>query len=229
MAIVVEAVGNESASSAVTSIEVTPPTVTDGQVMLLFASYSDDALTPRVNESGWTLVGSMSGIADTDHSLAVWSKVAASEAGTYTVDTDEAVSVTMRGRIVVFSGVHADVVDQTAVDGPDQANSATYNPAAIVTQTANAVVISVIAASGGANVAFTEPSGYTELFDHVNASAPFMDAAYKLVASPGSEDPGTWNVTTAVRDTIGITLALKAAGAAHKLVGKFGGKLRGKI
>jgi hypothetical protein len=208
--IAVEAVGSESVGNGVTSIEVTPPTVSDDQLMLLFASYSDNALTPRVNEAGWALVGSMAGVADTDQSLAVWSKVAASESGTYTVDTNEAVSVAIRGIIAVFSGVHADIVDQTAVDGPDTANSATYDPAAIVTQTANAVVISAISASGGTNVAFTQPSGYTSLFAHTAAAVPFMDAAYKLVASPVSEDPGTWNVTTAVRDTIGITLALKA-------------------
>ena len=216
MTIAVEAVGNESASSAVTSIEVTPPAVSNGQLMLLFAAYSDDALTPRVNESGWTLVGSMAGVADVDHSLAVWRKVAASESGAYTVDTNEAVTVAMRGRIVVFSGVHSDVVDQTAVNGPDTANSATYDPAAIVTQTANALVISVIVASGGSVVDFTEPTNYTPLFDHVAAGLPCMDAAYKFVVSPGSENPATWNVTTSVRDTIGITLALKPSASLVK-------------
>ena len=213
MAIALEgSVGTEAATASGTDLAVTPPTVSNGQLMLLFALYGDDALTPSVTEAGWTQRGYMTGVADVDASLVVWSKVAASESGTYTVHTS-AGAVAIRGRIAVFSGVHSDVLDQTSVNGPDTANpvDGLYNPAAIVTQTANAWVLSVLSASGGSNQTHTEPSGYTRLFSHTSTAAPYLEAAYKLVASPGTEDPATWNVVSTVRDCIGITLALKPA------------------
>jgi len=210
VAISVSGVGSEAEVNSGTTLEVTPPTVSDGQFMMLFAGYSDDALTPRVNETGWTLLASGAGTADGDRAFAVWGKFASGESGTYTVDTSEGVTVNITARLAVFDGVHADMLDQTSVTGPDTSNSATYDPAAIVTQTANAMVITFVVSVGGTQANYTDPSGYTNLFENQTAN-PLIDAAYKLIASPGSEDPGTWNVTTAVRDTIGPTLALKAA------------------
>ena len=199
--------------NACTSLEVTAPTHSDGDLLAIFAGYSNDLVTEQVNETGWTVRANGEGSNGSDRTFLVETKVAASESGTYTVETTEGGSINSVGRMCAFSGVHADVLDQTSVEGPDTQDSDEWDPAAITTQTANAWVIAFVVGAGGAQNTFTVPSGYTSLIANATAN-PIMDAARKLVASAGSEDPGIYGVVSASRDSSGATLALKAATAA---------------
>ena len=220
MAITVGSVGANVASGSGAGIEVAAPAgISDGDLLVLCASASASTgdLTLSVDEAGWTIRKAHSTTGGIDRSMMVATKVAASEAGTYTVSTVVGGTATISARMFALSGVHADVVDQTPPAGVNATATNTADPPSITTQTADALVVTyVVANTTPALQPAVVPTGHTELWQ--SAGTPAHMASYKQVASPGAEDPSAW---TGIDDnasaaTCAITLAFKAdAPAGH--------------
>jgi hypothetical protein len=197
------------------SCELTAPTHSNGDVLVAFAVANDSTFTQtlRINEAGWTTRAHRNATGGADRSLLVSTKVASSESGTYTLDTVEGAAATVewKGEICAFAGVHADVLDAATVYASDVTDNDQIDPAAITTATANALVITALAAGNSGGSDLTGPSGHTELFDEIGAATIWIAGSYLNVASPGSSNPGVWSGMTATADSSVATLALKAA------------------
>ncbi len=94
----------------------------------------------------------------------------------------------------VFRGINTstptDATTKTATGG----GSATPNPPSITTVTPRACVVA-IGAAGGDEPSLSVPSGYTICGNITNSSTGAVCLAYKLIATPGAEDPGSFTNT----------------------------------
>ena len=95
---------------------------------------------------------------------------------------------------VILSGVHADVVDQTAVEAT---GSGAPNPGAITTLTDGAWVLALGGSAPDDDSSRGEIAGYTLIAGLHKSSAgsgATHEGVYKLKASAGVEDPGAWSL-----------------------------------
>lgn len=210
-----------------TSIELPLPTNAAGDLLMAFGMAGVDAGTEGptldINETGYGNQYVHDKTGGTDSTGIVESKFSTGgETTALTLQITPGTALDLKGQVFAVSGVHADVWDATPVAGTGIQNNVgngdgagTYKTPAITTATANAVVLSFIhKEGGGASSGVTPPSGYTVLIDPVaqNGVNPIFGVAYKLVASPGTETPGSWSGWGgSTADLSGFTVALKAA------------------
>lgn len=215
MTIAIEASGTYTAATAA-SVELPLPANAAGELLLAFGmcgfNSNTDGATLDIDEAGYGNKVSSNNTADSDSTAIVESKVSeGDETASLTLKITGTDVPPMKGQVFAVSGVHADVWDATPVVGTGASNTTTYATPAITTTTANAVVISVAHKDGGGIGPFTEPSGYTSLIDPDSQSGNGrLMAAYKVIASPGVETPGTWGGGVSTSDWGGFTIALKA-------------------
>jgi hypothetical protein len=216
-------VGNLGAvASGNNSIEVSAPTHSNGDLLVIFASTSASSgdLTLAVNETGWTIRAAGSTTNGIDRSLMIATKVASSESGTYTVSSVNSASI--KARMAAFSGVHADVLDQTTPAAVVLSNTNdSAIPPAITTQTAGALVLTFVTLTDTPSFpSLADPDNHTTLYTATDPPTPYHLVSYREIASPGTETPTAWTGVDddSTADTLAITIALKAVAAAFILV-----------
>ena len=94
-------------SNSTDSIEVAAPSPADGELMLAWHYIAEDTFTGRINESGWTNLGSFQTSTGTpDITFTLFGKIASGESGTYTFDATASAFILpalMNGRHAVVS------------------------------------------------------------------------------------------------------------------------------
>jgi hypothetical protein len=206
-----------SAFGANAEIEMTRPTGTTTDDLVCIVAHLDDNVgTLRVNESGWTQDTQIQDAAGGDKSLTFAYKYISdigSEPATYTVDYNNAASLSVRAICFTLRGVDStNNLDTATQTNTGTTNSDTQDPAAITTLSNDcwAIVGCAAVQSDGDGVV---PSGYTEIAQSGTAAgtAGLVMAAYKLVSSAGSEDPGTFSGMGAGADSCSFTAAVRPA------------------
>jgi hypothetical protein len=144
--------------------------------------------------------------------IAVFTKIASSESGNYTVNIDGGVNRTIFAQITAFSGVDQTIpMDATAVGNMGQ-SSTDVDGLAITTTTSNAWVESIAAGRAASIGSPTTPAGYT--VNGVKAgTSNWFGGGYKAVVSAGSENPAPWVFGASVTGGA-VTLAYRAASGA---------------
>lgn len=123
---------------------------------------------------------------------------------------------TIAGAFHIWRGVNTTTPEDATTTTGGAIDSGTPDPPSIDTVTANAVVIACAGSSEGDAVT-NAPTGYTNLFDaQSGAGAVNVMMSSKSVASPGTEDPGTYaDVVGSTSDSwAAATVALRPAAGA---------------
>jgi len=210
---VVEAVGTPQLASAVVTMAVNPVAgIVDGELLLIFG-FCDEEDDLTIAEAGWTRRAYQQAISGSDTASAVWSKIAASEAGNYTMNIDTVTTRVLRANMIRISGFDEtdDGMDATPTGVDTGANSDTHATPAIDTVTADALVLSYLGLQQVTGGDRTPPIGYTELFDAGSLTAICL--ASKTVSTPSTETPGPWSGCGVGADGGGITLAIRPVSA----------------
>ena len=195
------------------TIELPPPAgIQDGDLLVSVGGCADNVAT-QIDETGWVEQANPLSGTGADSSILVSTKVASSESGDYTFKTTGATSEGLRGFIVAYRGVDQSTpMDAAATEAANQANSDTHDPAAITTVTANAFVVSILAAVQGTDANATQPSGYTLRGESGNNEL-YVGCADIDAGATGEEDPGTWSGLNSTADHGSVTIALRPATA----------------
>jgi hypothetical protein len=181
-------IGTIAAGSAV-SIEVTPPTHNDGDLLVLVGTRNNNG-NIFVNETDWAEDTELQRTVP-DMTIGVFWKIASSEPSTLTFEA--AASSVLRAVCYKFTGFDSGTpFDQTTTTDATQNNTDTPDPPAITTQTDGAIVVVANMSTNADTSAKTQPSGYTLDADHTGSSNTIACAS-KTVATAASEDPGTWS------------------------------------
>jgi hypothetical protein len=199
-----------------TSTVITVPTVSDGNMMLMYLTKDGNAAP--TTPTGWVLVR---GAGYSSHYDSVWSRTASSEPSSYTITH---ASERTYGVIITFTGDSISVVDSN------------YNPAASSDSTAvitsitpasnnSAVVVFVGTDSGGAESAITSswPSSLVIRNDNVNGpqgtgNASTAGAVATIVQTTAAAVSG--NITLLNGSTLWATIAvvLTESGGASSII-----------
>jgi hypothetical protein len=195
---------------SVNTCEIDNSTISNDDLNVAIVGLSNDDNTLDLNETGWTdhYTDSDGG---SDKALLVSYKIASSEPANLTAD-HSGTAQDYSAQAHTFTGVDTttplDGVTPTV--GTPTVDSTTFDPAAVTTNTDNAWVCSAIAIHGYNGTSPTGPSGYTVYTSPSNGSGDLrIGLACKLVATAGSEDPGTWGSLGTFSDTVGITFAIR--------------------
>lgn len=103
-------------------------------------------------------------------------------------------------------------VDTTTFEDAAAQAGVTADPPSITTVTANAWVGAFVSGTGGTMGSITAPSGYSDKLDVAGGSSVQVMGAWKSVASPGAENPGTFTETSSFEDS--VTWAVRPAAVA---------------
>ena len=184
-----------------TACEITPPTVSDNDLMIFFGGVSNATAIPAaldLNETGWTQQAQWEDTTGVDREMIVETKVASSESGTYTLRLTDDSSQQFVGQICVIPSGDFDsssILDGTVVyNGANSSDS--YNPAAYTTNTDGALgIVAMLAGNiNSGNLNCNDGiTGYTEkgdLFDTTPVSFGYC-LFQKTITTAGSEDPAT--------------------------------------
>ena len=173
--------------------------------------------------SGWTAdygtsstTSSEDGGTNVNLGMAHTTQASAGATGTVTASTASQSDDNLMGVLVAVKSRPEDVDTTSGSEfySGGRTDSAPTNPA-ITTATDNALVLLFQNTNGSDLTAITAPSGYTKHTEpatiptvHVNSSS-----ASKVVATAGTETPGTWTLTGSASfdDSIMFTVAVKAA------------------
>ena len=230
MAIAERSVGAPVSQNGVESVNVALAAgVVENDIMEIIVYASDD-IDITTAEPDWNKVGQAQSTPALDMTMAVFLKRAgASEAGPYQFDISGGVGKTMMGVMSVYSGVDTTTMQDGSATFATEQQTATFDPSAADTASADAWVLSAMAGIGlglGIPDAPTTPGAYTK-FGTVVASNQYLASAYRLRATAGTEDPGVWDAFNSAVGCAGITLTLKPAGAAAGGLPSFHGANRG--
>lgn len=222
MAIGTPVVGAVATATAQTIEVALPATVNDGDLLTIHA-YFDDNQAGSNGEAGWNKDTEVQSFALSDSATYLWTKIAASESGTYTLNFGGGADAPIIAFMVAWPGADQTTpMDATSVGTADIGNdSDTAATPAITTVTNNAIVVSQIGANQTTASPGTEPSGYTALAQ--NGTTQYLGTAYKLVASFGTETPGTWSGLGTGADSGGITFAIRPAAVASSIMNQIQG------
>jgi hypothetical protein len=209
--------GSSGASLAIN----VPAGVVSGDVMLMFGVTADGDDGGFDAVSGWTelidaAVLNTGGAAPSPPGMSVWRRVAGgSEPGSYTI-TPTAGSTGICANMLAFSGVdNTTPIDQTTTTATGDGTNA--NPAAITTQTDNALIVVACFHDGTGITSHTVPSGFTDpgslgrVVGNGGGNGGTMGSAYAdAPTSPaGATNPAAF--TTATEQWGAVTIALRAA------------------
>lgn len=203
-------VGAVQDQTAVQTIEISAAAgIQDGD-LLIICGFADDNQSLTLNEGGWTEETEVQDAAGGDKVIAVYTRIASSESGTYTLDVGGGAGVRMIGFMVAYQDVDQTTpMDAAVTTNSGTTNSDTHDPSAITTVTDNAIVCSYVGAVQTTAGDRTPPSGYTERVD--SGATDWVGFAEIDVATAGVEDPGTWSGLTSGADSASITLAIRPA------------------
>ena len=204
---------SHSQTTGTNSLDITMPSgLADGDVVLVgvsCATNTDETLSE--NSGTWTKLGEVyANDENRDTNFAVWLKVVTASQGTITITCTS--TANWAAVVTAYRGVdNSTPQDATAVftsnkDSPDP------DPGSITTVTANAKVVAI----GGNslwNGTWTVPSGYSESVEENGSFFASAILAAKTVVSPGAENPGIFDYSTASTfDSWGAcTVALRPA------------------
>lgn len=208
--------GTEALTNAATSLAINVPAgVVDGDVLVLHGVTADGDDGGFNTLSGWTQIVNnvlTGGAAPSPPGVTAWWRVASSEPASYTI-TPTAGSTGICAQMMAFTGVdNTTPIDATTTTATgDSTNS---DPAAITTVTDEALTIVSSTNDTEQGVATAVPSGYTA---HPNGSVVTtgggngagLFTAYRssLISPAGSENPGTFTMST--EQWVCTTIALR--------------------
>jgi len=215
-----------SSGAAGDNIDLTVPTVNDGERLLVIVGQgAGTAVDPAIEDmnaaEGFTEIENTGETGGRDHSIGIGLKVAASESGTYNFNLVGISSGVDRVGIClpIIGSDGLDVTYVKATHYADVTNDPTPTSPAITTVTNNAEVVLIHLCTHLALTAVA-PTGYTIRADITDSANRNIVVATKLVATAGVETPGAWAHTDgdAASEGITVTLALKptAAGSATR-------------
>jgi hypothetical protein len=202
-------VGTVTDSSGVDTIEISAASgIQDGD-LLCICGFADNNVSLTLNEGGWTEQTELQDASGGDKVLALYTRIAASESGTYTLDLGSG-TARMIGAMLAYTDVdQVTPMDATVTTASGTVNSDQHDPAAITTVTNNAIVVSFVGAVQTTSGSRTVPSGYTE---RVTSGATDMIGVADIdVATAGSEDPSVWTGLGSSADSASITFAIRPA------------------
>lgn len=175
---------------------------------IVFVAVAGGGSDTDISISGYTEVADLYANSTLDTNLGVFYKVMGSTPDT-SVDIPSLNSV--RAVVYVLRGFDLGTPADATATTSTATNTSRPNPAAITTVTNDAWVI--ILSAGTSTGTWTAPSGYTNAATRNGTTVSVMVAS-KLVATAGSENPGSWS-TTADNQTFysaaSVTFALRPA------------------
>ena len=218
MAILPVTVGAPQESSAQTIEVDKPASLVTGNYMVMLASSADSggAIDISIDEASqpWTLIKQVKMSAGVDGTMAMfYRKITGAEAAAITVNISGGTNRSITGVIAQYSGVDATTALDAAATSTTDQSTTDYDPPAITTVTANAFVITAVYGRVGTIGIPNAPTGYTK-YGTATASTSYTAMAYIDAGATGSEDPAVWASFTNAASCMGITMALRPAGAA---------------
>lgn len=181
MAIAQRGSGTRNLVTGVTTITAPSPVgLADGDVMIAMVVASDG--TAPTPPSGWTVIGSGNGFPSYWVGLAVRS---GSTGMTWTTANPTYIQLAL----AAFSGVYGSGPQDAIAATANGSGTTTIDPPSITTISPNDMVVGVGFNGGEASAGLWQPpSGYTSSVATVQFDVCAM--VHKLVATPGTEDPG---------------------------------------
>jgi len=196
-------------NTASTTITVTVPSVSNGDLMLMYVN-SAIVTNTWTTPSGWTLPTSGS-----TQGRAIYYRTASSEPVSYTVT--QSGSTTSSATILVYSNATFDVARIST-----QTPAATQSPVSITPGTAGTTMV-YLASSISANATFTTPTGYTPINSDSDATAP-SNAIFDISFQPSGSYSGPSTTVSTGTCYVGIvSIAPTTTGSYTTATGGTGG------